>query len=83
VETGRWYVRAGHDSPSFIIDHRGSVVAQQDWFMYEPLVVSVPILQHHTVYSQIRLGVLAVMLGLVILFCWQPKSVRIRSKTTR
>ncbi len=68
VENGRWYIRAGHDSPSLVIDQRGVVVAAHRWFEIEPLAVNVPVLSHRTLYAQIGVWVLALPLFGVLVY---------------
>lgn len=50
VESGRWYVRAGSESPAYIIDHRGRVVRERDWLDRRPILYTVPIYTHRTPY---------------------------------
>lgn len=76
VESGRWYVRAGHDTPSFIINARGQVVATQSWFVIEPLVIEVPVLTHRTPYSVV--GVWVVLVPFFVLLALYLRSQRAR-----
>jgi apolipoprotein N-acyltransferase len=82
VENGRWYVRAGHDSPSVVLDHRGTVVLQQPWFGIEPLVVSVPVLTHRTPYTLLGVWVLLVPLGVLGYLYSRHRRARIRPEET-
>jgi len=81
VENGRWYIRAGHDSPSVVIDQQGHIIVTRAWFNIEPLVVSVPVRQHTTLYSWLHIWVLLLPLGLVGLVYARQKRARIRADT--
>lgn len=78
IESGRWYVRSGHDSPAYIIDYRGQVQFEAEWFENTPIVTPVPLRSEQTPYSQLRGWVLGVPLLLVLIFACPS----VRARTT-
>jgi apolipoprotein N-acyltransferase len=81
VENSRWYIRAGHDSPGYIIDHRGQVRAESLWFDHDPLVAEVPLRSTLTLYSQLRGWVLLIPLLLALVLVYPSARARIADRT--
>jgi apolipoprotein N-acyltransferase len=77
VEAGRWYVRAGNDSPAVVIDQSGAIVAAQQWYRIEPLVVSVPVYQQRTPYTIIGVGILLLPLICITWLYYRQRCARL------
>tara|TARA_B100000508_G_scaffold22711_1_gene15834 strand:- start:1693 stop:3243 length:1551 start_codon:yes stop_codon:yes gene_type:complete len=76
TESRRWYIRAGNDSPAYVINSRGEVVKEASWFKPVPLVVTVPIITSYTPYSIMR-GFILVVLFVVVLCLFAIQRARI------
>lgn len=83
VESSRWYVRSGHDSPGYIIDHRGQVQFASRWFEEAPAVAQVSLRSVQTPYSQLRGWVLGIPLLLVLMLVYPAVRARIADRRNK
>lgn len=68
VESRRWYVRSAYETPAFIVDAYGRVVAESIWLENSMLTMDVPVLTSITPYSTQGFKILLIPLGL-LLYC--------------
>jgi len=83
TESSRWYVRAGNDSPAYVLDSKGSVVREAAWFDSTPLVLTVPTKINRTPYSLVRQYILLLPLVLVIYIVFKRRRARIKIRDAR
>lgn len=78
TENNRWYVRAAYETPSFVIDARGRIIAQTAWGVVTPLFSNVQIISTHTLYSRLGLHVLGLPFMIVMLWIIRSERARLR-----
>lgn len=69
VESRRWYVRAAYETPAFVLNEKGQVVAESDWHEDTTLNVQVYPQDKKTVYSQMRFMILLLPVAFLS-FCY-------------
>jgi apolipoprotein N-acyltransferase len=68
VESHRWYIRSAYETPAFIVDAYGRVVAESAWLETGTITVDVPVLTNVTPYSTQGFKILLIPLG-ILLYC--------------
>lgn len=82
VELDRWYVRASNDTPSFVLDNHGRLVAETRWGQSEPVIATVAHRTTQTPYAYVGYGVLALPLVWVLgVFLWHRRRATVHEET--